>query len=203
MQEEAVQVRVRVTDRIQRLHTDLMIFIHKESAQKYQELLQAQNDEVAERRNELREQNKILREIQDGQKGDKDVVETRIDQLNLQITVIGSMQASTVGQMNTGFQQVLTQGQAQFVALSSQNAENLETVRAGFAENRGLHAHVLAAVQTGTGDVLGAITELRGHVDSKDARVLELLGLVLAELQAKGTAPVTEDTVRVAMAGGV
>ena len=112
---------------------------------------------------ELSAQKQILMAIAMGmgQDGDRDAVQERIDTLKLQISCIGSMQDSTMAQINRGFEQTLEAGQKQFQVLSVQNQKILADVQAGFKVNKELHEKVLNAVNTGTGSVIDNLAALQ------------------------------------------
>jgi hypothetical protein len=203
MQEMQAEVKQKMDEMAQRLQVELLAIVYGQSKDSLQKLSRAQGEDAAKARQELIVQKRILRRIEDGQDGDRAAAENRVDELNTKISTIGGMQTALLEQVNTGFGQVLKQGLDHFRELSAQNKENLAEVQRGFKQNELLHDRTIAAVEDSKGDVMGAIEKLKKTSGSDAAQMLNLLQLVLAEVQAKGSGPVTPDIVEAAMAGGV
>jgi hypothetical protein len=203
MQKMQAEVKQTMDEMAQRLQVELLAIVYGQSKESRQELLRALDEDAAKARQERIVQVRILRRIEDGQDDDRAAAANRVDELSTKISTIGGMQTALLEQVNTGFGQVLKQGQDHFRELNAQNKENLAEVQRGFKQNEQLHDRTIDAVKVSKGDVMGAIEELKKTSGSDAAHVLDLLQLVLAEVQAKGSGPVTPDIVEAAMAGGV
>ena len=186
VQDEAAEVRARVEVNMQRLHVELMIFIHEKSEEKYQELLQATKDEAAQLRANLTVQKKILREIQDGQDGDAKAVQTHIDEVEYQIGIVGSMQKSTLAQIHAGFKQVLSEGQQHFDKLSEQNVSIMKKQDVHFEKLSKATLQVLAEMQDGFGNNAQLHRELRTALNTTEGTIVANIDQRICALVKQG-----------------